>query len=224
MSKVNRRNEIKQKEELQARFQLSLAQNNAKALSWLKPMTVGDGHQMASKTPAASGNEPVANESFFNLPIIPNGASLSSLNDTSSKDISRIGDFIANDGKMNGIKQESTSRGRKELSSSKPMLALMNKMRDTNREKIRHKQGGGGNTGNTTIINTTNNGRSHGGVGKESNNHHHQHHPRRTQQQASSRDEEDSDDESSILKSRTVKKGSGMLLESKLGKKKGRPF
>ena len=34
---MSRRQEIKQKEELQARFQLAIANNNKKVLNWLKP-------------------------------------------------------------------------------------------------------------------------------------------------------------------------------------------
>ncbi|ABN64904.1 predicted protein [Scheffersomyces stipitis CBS 6054] len=188
MSKVNRRKEIKDKEALQARFQLSISQNNAKALSWLKPSTSKTGQE-----------HPISTESFLDLPIIPSGSSLTTLN---NGNVSKIGDFMKNDGSMNAIKQESGPRAAK--NASKPMLALMNKVRDYNKEKIRKN---GDNNVNNSASNHSLRNQKIRKVEK---------HPQ----------DEDSDDESSILKARSVKKGSNMLLENKLGKKKmkGRPF
>lgn len=126
MSKVNRRKEIKEKEELQARFQLLVAQNNKKVLNWLKPVKNDD----------ISASLALVNGSFLQLPIIANGESLSSLDTKSTDEVQRVGDFISSNdtSKFKQIKQESTDRTR-----SKPMTALMNRIRDGGREKVKTK-------------------------------------------------------------------------------------
>jgi len=118
MSKPNRRKEIKEKEELQARFQLSMSQNNSKALKWLKPVD-STSHLSTSSVEA----------NFFELPIIPNGASLSNL--TLAKAQKNIGDFV------NGTEIKPQLKVPAKSQVSKPMSALMNKMRDQSRDKVK---------------------------------------------------------------------------------------
>lgn len=127
MSKVNRRKEIKDKEELQAKFQLSIAQNNSKVLNWLKPVKSNDESTSLAQV----------NGAFLQLPIIANGESLTSLDTKSSGDIQRVGDFInSNDtATFHQIKQDTST----ERTRSKPMLALMNRIRDGGREKVKRK-------------------------------------------------------------------------------------
>ncbi|ODV78737.1 uncharacterized protein CANTADRAFT_43193, partial [Suhomyces tanzawaensis NRRL Y-17324] len=115
---VNRRKEIKEKEELQARFQLLMARNNTTVMSWLKP-----------KQDVSRDIE--TEKSFMELPIVPQGAGLAALDASSSK----IGDFIAsNTTKLAAIKEDRTAKG------SKPMMALLNKMRDSGRASVAKKE------------------------------------------------------------------------------------
>lgn len=120
MSKVNRRQEIKKKEELQARFQLAVSQTNKKILNWLQPNdTISENHD--------------EKQSFLSLPIIPQGSGLSNI----EKQNNCIGDFINSD--ENKLKQFQSNDVNKNLRkpTSKPMMALMNKMRNSNRDKIK---------------------------------------------------------------------------------------
>ncbi|KAK6462537.1 hypothetical protein DFJ63DRAFT_319355 [Scheffersomyces coipomensis] len=196
---MSRRKEIKEKEELQARFQYAVSQSNSLVLDWLKPVEASHNTQSASTDSI--------HDSFYNLPIIPNGGSLSSLKDDDNT--LSIGEFMkSNDKEFKNLKKDSDAN----RVTSKPMLALMNKTRDSTREKIKQKHNNNNNNNNNfrdrRQPNYTNN-RSNVASGKKV--------------------EEDSDsDDDKILQSRSVKKGSNMLLESKLNgknkKKGGRPF
>lgn len=213
---MSRRSEIKQKQELQARFQLAMSANNQKALNWLKPLkSTASTTSTSSETPNA--NNPTSDDSFMDLQIIPQGASLSKLDN-----LQKIGDFI-NSKDITKMKQSTTTTASNltsnRVTKSKPMLALMNKMRDSNRKNVRQNQ------------------------------HHHQ----QQQQQSTSsingksnkpmipnksqsivknyNNEEEDDEDSRAIRSRTVKKGSSLLLENKLNnknsgtkKKNVRPF
>ena len=214
---MSRRSEIKQKQELQARFQLAMSANNQKALNWLKPLkSTASTTSTSSETPNA--NNPTSDDSFMDLQIIPQGASLSKLDN-----LQKIGDFI-NSKDITKMKQSTTTTASNltsnRVTKSKPMLALMNKMRDSNRKNVRQNQ------------------------------HHHQ---QQQQQQSTSsingksnkpmipnksqsivknyNNEEEDDEDSRAIRSRTVKKGSSLLLENKLNnknsgtkKKNVRPF
>ena len=214
---MSRRSEIKQKQELQARFQLAMSANNQKALNWLKPLkSTASTTSTSSETPNA--NNPTSDDSFMDLQIIPQGASLSKLDN-----LQKIEDFI-NSKDITKMKQSTTTTTASNLTSnrvtkSKPMLALMNKMRDSNRKNVRQNQ----------------------------------HHQQQQQQQSTSsingksnkpmipnksqsivknyNNEEEDDEDSRAIRSRTVKKGSSLLLENKLNnknsgtkKKNVRPF
>lgn len=114
MSKVNRRKEIKEKEELAAKFQMAMGKNNNMAMKWL------------NITPEST--KPTPNNSFFDLPIIPYGASLSNV--TLLKSAKSIGDFV------NGTEIKPDMKPQPKTHQSKPMAALMNKMRAQTRTRI----------------------------------------------------------------------------------------
>ena len=214
---MSRRSEIKQKQELQARFQLAMSANNQKALNWLKPLK-STASTTSTSSETLNANNPTSDDSFMDLQIIPQGASLSKLDN-----LQKIGDFI-NSKDITKMKQSTTTTTASNLTSnrvtkSKPMLALMNKMRDSNRKNVRQNQ----------------------------------HHQQQQQQQSTSsingksnkpmipnksqsivknyNNEEEDDEDSRAIRSRTVKKGSSLLLENKLNnknsgtkKKNVRPF
>lgn len=177
MSKVNRRQEIKKKEELQARFQVAISQTNSKILNWLQPNSNEIVHEDKEK------------DSFFNLPIIPQGSGLSNI-DKSNRN---IGDFINSDEtKFKQLQDGNNSNDSLRKTNSKPMMALMNKMRNTNRDKAKKK-----------AFNQN------------------MHTPKPKVKTQDNIDNSDSDEEM-ITKNRSVKKGSNLLFESKIKKK--RPF
>ncbi|RLV93506.1 Nucleolar protein 19 [Spathaspora sp. JA1] len=124
MSK-NRRKEIQEKQSLQAQFQLALSQNEKRALSWLQPC-----QQPQEQNTVANTND---DDSFMNLPVIPQGAGLTSGNSKNT-----IGEFLSSDD-LKKNKPQPGNEFRKTAVQSKPMIALMNKMRNTSREKVRKK-------------------------------------------------------------------------------------
>lgn len=178
MSKINRRQEIKKKEELQARFQVSISQTNSKILNWLQPNNNEIVHDDKEKN------------SFLNLPIIPQGSGLSNI----EKSNRNIGDFINFDEtKFKQLQDRNNSNDSLRKTNSKPMMALMNKMRNTDRDKAKKKA---------------------------FNQNMHTSKPN-VKIQDPNIDNSDSDEEM-IAKNRSVKKGSNLLFESKIKKK--RPF
>ncbi|RCK67874.1 hypothetical protein Cantr_03495 [Candida viswanathii] len=209
---MSRRQEIKRKEELQARFQLAISNNNQKALNWLKPLKGED-------LTTTKDDE----DSFLNLQIIPQGSSLDS---KQSEGGQKIGDFLASKdiSKSKQLQQQQSTMTRKQT-NSKPMLALMNKMRDTSRKNV-----------SRNYRDSQNNPSLHkaqrGDKPVTGNN---SKHKSETHNQESDDDDEEEEDDSRDIRSRTAKKGSTLLLEQKLnkggaggggvGKKKGkRPF
>lgn len=122
MAKINRRNEIKEKEALQLRFQLALSQNTKSVLNWLPKQNV----------PADANPKLDDQASFLNLPIISNGASLANLE---KGDLSTVGEFL------NGDTVKSTGENKRDAQTgSKAMTALMNKMRTENRKAIHDRE------------------------------------------------------------------------------------
>lgn len=213
---MSRRSEIKQKQELQARFQLAMSANNQKALNWLKPLkSTASTTSTSSETPNA--NNPTSDDSFMDLQIIPQGASLSKLDN-----LQKIEDFI-NSKDITKMKQSTTTTTASNLTSnrvtkSKPMLALMNKMRDSNRKNVRQNQHHHQQQQQST---SSINGKSNKPMI-----------PNKSQSIVKNYNNEEEDDEDSrAIRSRTVKKGSSLLLENKLNnknsgtkKKNVRPF
>lgn len=196
---MSRRQEIKQKEELQARFQLAIANNNKKVLNWLKPHKSSTDE--INTTTTSTTNE--QDDSFLNLQIIPLG---SSLNMKTTENIQKIGEFLTSKD-ISKSKQLAQQDNLKKHGGSKPMLALMNRMRDSNRKNIQK-------TANKKNIRQNKK--------LETN---------KQPTEVNDDDEEEDEDErdSRDIRSRTAKKGSSLLLEQKLnnnkGKKKGiRPF
>lgn len=221
---MSRRSEIKQKQELQARFQLAMSVNNQKALNWLKPLkSTASTTSTSSETPNA--NNPTSDDSFMDLQIIPQGASLSKLDN-----LQKIGDFI-NSKDITKMKQSTTTTTTasnltsNRVTKSKPMLALMNKMRDSYRKNVRqnqhhHQQQ---QQQSTSSINGKSNKpmipNKSQSIVKNYNN------------EEEDDDDEEDDEDSRAIRSRTVKKGSSLLLENKLNnknsgtkKKNVRPF
>lgn len=212
---MSRRSEIKQKQELQARFQLAMSANNQKALNWLKPLkSTASTTSTSSETPNA--NNPTSDDSFMDLQIIPQGASLSKLDN-----LQKIGDFI-NSKDITKMKQSTTTTASNltsnRVTKSKPMLALMNKMRDSNRKNVRQNQHHHQQQQQST---SSINGKSNKPMI-----------PNKSQSIVKNYNNEEEDDEDSrAIRSRTVKKGSSLLLENKLNnknsgtkKKNVRPF
>ena len=221
---MSRRSEIKQKQELQARFQLAMSANNQKALNWLKPLK-STASTTSTSSETLNANNPTSDDSFMDLQIIPQGASLSKLDN-----LQKIEDFI-NSKDITKMKQSTTTTTASNLTSnrvtkSKPMLALMNKMRDSNRKNVRqnqHHQQQQQQQSTSSI-----NGKSNKpmipnksqSIVKNYNN-----------EEEEDDDDEEDDEDSRAIRSRTVKKGSSLLLENKLNnknsgtkKKNVRPF
>lgn len=202
---MSRRSEIKQKQELQARFQLAISANHQKALNWLPPLKPA---AAAITTTTASSNSNVINsstsdDSFMDLQIIPQGSSLSKLDN-----LQKIGDFL-NSKDITKMKQSTTTTTNR-APKSKPMLALMNKMRDNNRKNIRqthhnHQQ-------STSNINKNKNKPVIPNKSKPSLQNYN------ANEKDQDEDEDDDDEDSRAMRSRTVKKGSSLLLENKLNR------
>ncbi|KAM9909263.1 hypothetical protein OXX69_005581 [Metschnikowia pulcherrima] len=129
MSKVNRRKEIKEKEDFQIKFQLALSTNNNNVLQWLP--------KAKDELSNRSENLEEDKDSFLDLPVIPNGAGLSALDKEDSKNDSHtIGSFLNAD---NVPKSQPSNTFREARTGSKAMSALMNKMRSDTRNNISNK-------------------------------------------------------------------------------------
>ncbi|KAG7193176.1 uncharacterized protein KQ657_000930 [Scheffersomyces spartinae] len=117
-SRANRRKEIQEKQDLQAKFQLSIQQMNTKVSNWL-----------SSPEKKEAQPEIPADNPFLQLPIIPQGGTLSNM-----KDLSTVKDFVEGDGKKpHGIEKD------KKTSTSQPMTALLNRIRDEQRRNTANK-------------------------------------------------------------------------------------
>lgn len=201
VTKVNRRKEIKAKEELQAQFQLAISKNNKRILSWLD---TGDKEgavaSVSTSTTPDSYDFSASNNAFFNLPIVPNGSGLSSMDSSSFK----VGDFInSKEGDISNLKTQSSNVG-KTAPDSKAMTALKNNLRTKNRKIVekKFKEREGPKNFKQTIKKAKELSASDSKVPKQEV-------------------EEDDDEDIAALRSRSVKK-SGI---QQFGKKKGgRPF
>lgn len=136
----NRREEIKQKQELQARFQFSISQNNALALHWLKPASTSQNEtptsQLQSTQETDSTNFTQPDDDFMKLRVIPQGSGLS------SKATQTVGDFLNSKDIITYQKNkdnDTTSRrgnGNGNGKGSVAMNALLNKMRNDTRKEL----------------------------------------------------------------------------------------
>lgn len=186
MAKGNRREDIKEKEALQARLKVAFSLTNDKVTSWLNK---NKGDEQVSHE--------ATNNDYLNLPIIKNGQGL----EFDNKHLT-IGDFMNSDiRQMNKLDKNPQRRGADNKivkSDSKPMSALMNKIRKDLRDKVKKRIGnpkerhmGPTNPAEKKSIDVN--------VGTNESD-----------------ESDESDDEALLNKSRTAKKGSNLLFESKL--------
>lgn len=195
VTKVNRRKEIKAKEELQAQFQLAISKNNKRILSWLD---TGKNGKEEPQSSADSYDFSSSNNEFFDLPIVPNGSGLSSVDSSSFK----VGSFINSEGDVNNLKTQSSNVG-KNGQDSKAMAALKNNLRNKSRKNVEKKfqQRDGPKSFKQTIKKAKEQEAGPKIVKREP--------------------EDEEDDGVAALKSRSVKKGGIQLFGKKKG---GRPF
>lgn len=125
MAKINRRQEIKDKEALQLRFQFALSQSSKNVLNWL-PKQNAEAEQPDTASPESRA-------SFLSLPIVDNGAGLHLLEKSTSHNT--VGDFLASD-KMTKRTNDKRQDARTGL---RAMTALMHRMRDDTRKKVHEK-------------------------------------------------------------------------------------
>lgn len=131
MSKVNRRQEIKEKEAFQTKFQLALKQQSLRVLSWLSP---SEGDEKLHDPNAVSDRS-----KFLELPILSNGSGLSELeNDESSASIATIGSFIQDSSSQ--PLRPTTASEKKGKPASKAMASLMNRVRGDTRKQIHERE------------------------------------------------------------------------------------
>lgn len=124
---MSRRQEIKEKEALQARFQHAITQNSKLALKWLNTSA-----SSTTTKPATTVNAPsltlTTTEAnlFFDLPVVAQGASLSEL--SLAKLGRTVGQFVKG---QTPTKPHAVTKPRR----LKAMQALLNKMRDDKRSQ-----------------------------------------------------------------------------------------
>ncbi|OBA19342.1 hypothetical protein METBIDRAFT_46672 [Metschnikowia bicuspidata var. bicuspidata NRRL YB-4993] len=129
MLKVNRRKEIKEKEDFQLKFQLAISANNANVLNWL-PQT----QENESREGIPTTN---SKDLFLDLPVISGGAGLFELDrDGANNDSPTIGSFLNSE---NIPQKLNTGTARDVRTGSKAMSALMNKMRSDSRKNVAEK-------------------------------------------------------------------------------------
>lgn len=124
---MSRRQEIKEKEALQARFQHAMTQNSKLALNWLRP---NQAVNKSNSTPATQGSTAANANQFFDLPVVAQGASLSEL--SVAKLGRTVGQFVKG---TTPAKPHAVTKPRK----LKAMQALLNKMRDDKRSQLNQR-------------------------------------------------------------------------------------
>lgn len=199
MSKVNRRKEIKQKEDLLAKFRLLSSQTDTKVAGWLSSLVKDKEEDADSNT--------IQKDSFLNLPIIQNGVSLSA--QFKNDHINTIRDLVDSKDIKNLKKQEVNGR----QSDSKALNSLMNKMRDSKRSLIKDKYSSKQPSSNKIHKSST----SKNKINKNFNNK--QEHTGMDGDRGS-----ESEDDEALAKKRTVKKGSGLSFSTNKKKGSARPF
>jgi hypothetical protein len=185
--------EIRQKKELQARFQLAVNSTSSLVSGWLKPATAS-----SSGTSSAIIDDP-SKHAFFNLPIIggSSGLSLEAPTDSESADISTIGDYVRTGkslislgNKKKGLDKPNAKLKQSIAHQSKALSALQTKIRQSNTQKHKRDR-------STPIRNK-----------QESS---------RTSRRAVDNDS-DSDEDEPVQKS-APKKSFGLLIDSKIRKR-----
>lgn len=137
---MSKRKEIKEKEQLQAEFRLSLSRVSSRIEGWLNG-------EVKSVSKDKKANDQAAKDRllFESLPIIAPGKGLNIVQDAETgNDVSgrrnesmKIGDFVRGEGKKSKMIGNKIRGIKRRQEDSASMRALRNKLRDTRREKIR---------------------------------------------------------------------------------------
>jgi hypothetical protein len=126
--------EIKQKQDIQARFQLALGQSTTQVSSWLNPS--------ASSHQETVDDDPSKSD-FFALPIIADGSGLSLSDEINNDaDINTIGDYVKSGKSLRSLrnKKKNTPNGHHiQRTDSRALNALKNKMRTSIRSRANEK-------------------------------------------------------------------------------------
>lgn len=134
--------EIKEKQALQARFQLAINSTSNHVSSWLKP-------SISSKPETTSSNISNTNDDFLNLPIISGGSGLSLTTDSHvQEDINTIGEYIKSGKSLSSLNKKRNQQSQRSISQlhkvhktdSKALSSLRNKMKNSTRSNQRGKE------------------------------------------------------------------------------------
>ncbi len=128
--------EIKEKQALQAKFQLAINSTTNHVSSWLKPLKTTNQDSSSSST--------VSNNDFFDLPIISGGSGLALSSDLHNKeDINTIGDYVKSGKSLSSLNKKKTQQRsihqihKVHKDDSKALSSLRNKMKNSSRLKQR---------------------------------------------------------------------------------------
>ena len=129
--------EIKEKQALQAKFQLAINSTTNHVSSWLKPLKT-------TNQDSSSSSSTVSNNDFFDLPIISGGSGLALSSDAHNKeDINTIGDYVKSGKSLSSLNKKKTQQRsihqihKVHKDDSKALGALRNKMKNSSRLKQR---------------------------------------------------------------------------------------
>lgn len=129
--------EIKQKQELQAKFQLAINSTTNHVANWLTPLK----SNVSQITETSNSNN-----DFFDLPIISGGSGLSlSKDDIDEENINTIGEYIKSGKSISSLNKKKQQQQKSingsmykiQKTDSKALGALRNKMKNGNRLKQR---------------------------------------------------------------------------------------
>ncbi len=128
--------EIKEKQALQAKFQLAINSTTNHVSSWLKPLKTTNQDSSSSST--------VSNNDFFDLPIISGGSGLALSSDLHNKeDINTIGDYVKSGKSLSSLNKKKTQQRpihqvhKVHKDDSKALSSLRNEMKNSSRLKQR---------------------------------------------------------------------------------------
>lgn len=139
---MSRAKEIQEKLDLQAKLQKSFSANTSKVLSWLGP----DAANETADTKELNDSK----AAFFTLPVMQTGSglNLNTVTTTSANknDIHTVGEFIQSEKKVSSLSKKrrpqhnNQSNGIHRISKddTRAMVALKRKMRQNQREAVRH--------------------------------------------------------------------------------------
>lgn len=134
---MSRVKEIKEKQALQAKFQLAINSTTNHVFSWLKPLKT-------TNQDSSSSSSTVSNNDFFDLPIISGGSGLALSSDAHNKeDINTIGDYVKSGKSLSSLNKKKTQQRsihqihKVHKDDSKALSTLRNKMKNSSRLKQR---------------------------------------------------------------------------------------